>query len=174
MLQSSRDVEGLLRSIKLLVVEDDYDMRKVVRSLLTMIGAKRIFEAADGDSGLEMVRTISPDVIFVDWEMPGLKGPDFIKAVRAPGKFPLPDVPIVMLTGHVERQRVLEAMRLGVNEYLCKPVSAKALHDRIVSVFANPRPMVRIGDYYGPAPRKESTDPIMRSWAKQCERAWLD
>ncbi|MBI4274270.1 MAG: response regulator [Rhizobiales bacterium] len=174
MLQSSRDVEGLLRSIKLLVVEDDYDMRKVIRSLLTMAGAKRIFEAADGDSGLEMARAISPDVIFVDWEMPGLKGPDFIKAVRAPGKFPLPDVPIVMLTGHVERRRVLEAMRLGVNEYLCKPVSAKTLHDRIVSVFANPRPMVRIGDYYGPAPRKESTDPIMRAWAKQCECAWLD
>jgi len=42
--------------------------------------------------------------------------------------FPMPHVPIIMLSGHGERWRVLEAMRLGVNEYLIKPVSAKAIY----------------------------------------------
>ena len=45
-------------------------------------------------------------------------------------------------------------MRLGVNEFLCKPVSAKALLDRIISILAKPRPIVQLGDYYGPEPRK--------------------
>ena len=44
-------------------------------------------------------------------------------------------------------------MRLGVHEFLVKPVSGKALHERLVSVLLNPRPMVKRGTYYGPAPR---------------------
>lgn len=169
---SSRHAD-LLRSIKVLVVEDDFDMRKVIRSLLMMVGIKHIFEAPDGAAGLAQARAILPDVIFVDWEMPALDGPAFIKAVRSPGDFPAPDVPIIMVSGHVQRGRILEAARLGINEYLCKPVSAKALLDRIVSVLTNPRPMVQSGDYYGPAPRKESTDPLIRSWAIQ-QQAWID
>jgi hypothetical protein len=45
-------------------------------------------------------------------------------------------------------------MQRGANEYLLKPVSTKALFDRLVSVLAYPRPMVRNGSYYGPRPRK--------------------
>jgi DNA-binding response OmpR family regulator len=76
-----------------------------------------------------------------------------MRAVRSPEKFPLPDVPVIMLTGYSERSRVIEAMQLGVNEYLLKPVSSTALLARIVSILVHPRPMVRRGDYYGPEPR---------------------
>jgi hypothetical protein len=47
----------------------------------------------------------------------------------------------------------MEAARLGINEFLCKPVSLKALHQRLLSIVANPRASVQIGDYYGPTPR---------------------
>jgi DNA-binding response OmpR family regulator len=63
-------------------------------------------------------------------------------------------VPIIMLSSHVERWRVMEATRLGVNEFLKKPVSGKSLLDRMVTILSRPRPMVRLGDYYGPEPRK--------------------
>ena len=66
----------------------------------------------------------------------------------------MPDIPIIVLTGHCERWRVVEAVRLGVNEYLTKPVSAKAIYDRLISIMAQPRPVVQLGDYYGPEPRK--------------------
>jgi DNA-binding response OmpR family regulator len=66
----------------------------------------------------------------------------------------VPDVPIIMLTGHVQRWRVVEAANLGVNEFLRKPVSGKSLLDRMVTILTRPRPMVRLGDYYGPEPRK--------------------
>jgi two-component system chemotaxis response regulator CheY len=51
-------------------------------------------------------------------------------------------------------------VRLGVNEYLTKPVSAKALYDRLISIMMQPRPVVQLGDYYGPEPRKLLTDPV--------------
>ena len=141
-------------STKVLVVDDEYYMRKVVRTLLMSIGVRTIYEAHDGPAGLEHIRRTAPDVVIIDWKMPGLDGAGFARIVRSPEKFPFPDVPIIMLTGHGERWRVIEAVQIGVNEFLLKPVSTKALQDRLVTVLTNPRPMVRFGDYYGPAPRK--------------------
>jgi FixJ family two-component response regulator len=92
--------------------------------------------------------------VILDWEMPLLSGPELVRIVRSPGVFPMPDVPIIMLTGHCERWRVVEAVRLGVNEFLTKPVSAKSLYDRLLSIALQPRPVVQLGDYYGPQPRK--------------------
>ncbi len=65
----------------------------------------------------------------------------------------MPDVPIIMVSGYGERWRVLEAMRLGVHEFLVKPVSAKALRDRVLSIVAKPRQTIQFGKYYGPEPR---------------------
>jgi CheY-like chemotaxis protein len=139
---------------KVLVVDDEPYMRKVVRALLMSIGVRNIYEAADGPSGLELIRTAAPDVVILDWEMPGVDGPAFVRMVRSPDTFPYPSIPIIMLTGHGERSRVIEAVKIGVNEFLLKPVSSKALQDRLVSVLAHPRPLIRTDDYYGPAPRK--------------------
>ena len=74
-------------------------MRKVTRSLLLAIGVRNIHEANDGRSGLEAICTLAPDIVILDWEMPNTKGPEFMRKVRAPGSFPLPDIPIIMLTG---------------------------------------------------------------------------
>jgi DNA-binding response OmpR family regulator len=149
-----KQLEDLIRSIKILIVDDDYHMRKVVRTMLSALGVREIHDAADGMSGLEVVRAINPDIVILDWEMPEVSGAEFVRAVRSPASFPVPNIPIIVLTGHGERSCVVEAMRLGANEYLLKPVSTKALFDRLASVLSKPRPMVKIGDYYGPAPRK--------------------
>jgi two-component system, chemotaxis family, chemotaxis protein CheY len=143
-----------LASAKVLVVDDEYYMRKVVRTLLMSIGVRTVYEAADGPAGLDLIRSMAPDVVIVDWQMPGLDGAGFVRMVRSPQTFPFPDVPIIMLTGHGERSRVIEAIQIGVNEFLLKPVSSKALQDRMVAVLTRPRPMVQTGDYYGPMPRK--------------------
>jgi two-component system, chemotaxis family, chemotaxis protein CheY len=138
---------------KVVIVDDEYYMRKVVRTLLMSIGIRSIHEAADGPAGLELIRTLGPDVVIVDWQMPGLDGAGFVRMVRSPDTFPFPNVPIIMLTGHAERSRVIEAIQIGVNEFLLKPVSSKALQDRMVAVLTKPRPSIKSGDYYGPVPR---------------------
>lgn len=154
-----KHVERMVQSLGILVVDDNPYMRKLVRNLLVNVGVKNVYEAGDGIAGLEAIRTVAPDLVILDWEMPLLNGPELVRIVRSPGVFPTPDLPIIMLSAHGERWRVVEAVRLGVNEYLVKPVSAKALLDRIVSILAKPRPIVQFGDYYGPEPRKFYPDP---------------
>jgi two-component system chemotaxis response regulator CheY len=51
-------------------------------------------------------------------------------------------------------------VRMGVNEYLRKPVSAQALLERLIAIVARPRPAVQLGNYYGPEPRKLVADPV--------------
>jgi CheY-like chemotaxis protein len=153
-------VDKLLHAITVLVVDDNQYMRKVVRNILVSLGVKNILEAADGTSGLDAIRLFAPDLVILDWEMPLLTGAEVVRIIRAPGVFPVPDVPIIMLTAHVERWRVMEATRLGVNEFLKKPVSGRALLDRRVTILTRPRPMVRLGDYYGPEPRKLFQEPL--------------
>ncbi len=147
------DIEAAIHSLSILVVDDSPYMRKIVRNLLINIGVKTVYEAGDGIAGLEAIRTIVPDVVILDWELPLLNGSELVRIVRTPGVFPTPEVPIIMLTAHGERWRVVEASRIGVNEYLVKPVSAKALFDRLTSILAKPRAIVQVGSYYGPAPR---------------------
>jgi two-component system, chemotaxis family, chemotaxis protein CheY len=158
--RSKKEVESLIQSLWVLVVDDNQYMRKMVRNLLVNCGVKDIYEAADGIAGLDVIRTLAPDIVILDWEMPLLSGAELVRIVRSPGVFPMPDVPIIMLSGHREHWRVVEAVKLGVNEYLVKPVSAKALYDRLVSIVMQPRPAVQLGDYYGPQPRKLLTESL--------------
>jgi CheY-like chemotaxis protein len=157
---SKKQIETIIQSLCVLVVDDNQYMRKMVRTLLVNCGVKDIYEASDGIAALDSIRTVAPDVVILDWEMPLLSGPELVRIVRSPGVFPMPDVPIIMLTGHGERWRVVEAVRLGVNEYLTKPVSAKSLYDRLVAITLQPRPNVQLGDYYGPEPRKLMMDSL--------------
>ena len=149
-----RHLESRLPTIKVLIVDDDHYMRKVVRTMLAAVGVVRVHEASNGAAGLHAIKEINPDIVFVDWEMPMIDGLQFIKMVRSPATFPTPDVPIILLTGHGDRWRVIEAARLGVHEYLLKPVSTKALLERIAAVLIKPRKMVQLDRYYGPTPRK--------------------
>lgn len=158
---TKKDIERLIQSLSVLLVDDNQYMRKIVRNLLVNIGVKEVYEAADGIAGLEAIRTVCPDVVMLDWEMPLLNGPELVRIVRSPGVFPMPDVPIIMLSAHGERWRVLEAMRMGINEFLVTPVSAKALFERLVAILAAPRPVVQLGDYYGPEPRRVYSDPLI-------------
>jgi two-component system chemotaxis response regulator CheY len=152
--RSKKQIETIIQSLCVLIVDDNQYMRKMIRNLLINCGIKDIYEAADGIAALDSIRTVAPDAVILDWEMPLLSGPELVRIVRSPGVFPMPDVPIIMLTGHCERWRVIEAVKLGVNEFLTKPVSAKSLYDRLVSITLLPRQTVQLGEYYGPEPRK--------------------
>lgn len=157
---ANKDVEKLIQPLSVLVIDDNQYFRKLVRTLLMNIGVKNVSEAGDGIAGVDAIRTLAPDIVILDWEMPLLDGAELVRIVRSPGTFPMPNIPIIMLTGHGEHWRATQAMQLGVHEFLIKPVSAKALSDRIVSILANPRSFVQTGDYYGPKPRKPFTDRI--------------
>src|SRR3989442_284778 len=118
-------VAAKILAANVLIVDDDYYTRKVVRTLLAVLGIVNVHGTVDGASGLEAICKLRPDIVLLDWEMPGIDGAEFTRRVRSPTEFSYPSVPIIILTGHGERSRVAEAVRLGVHEFLLKPVSSK-------------------------------------------------
>jgi CheY-like chemotaxis protein len=150
---NAKHAEYLIQQLRVLVVDDNAYMRTIVRNMLGHIGVKKVTEAGDGIAALENIHDVTPDVVILDWEMPLLSGPELVRIVRSPGVFPTPDIPIIMLTAHGEHWRIVESVKLGVNEFLCKPISAKALNDRLRSIVLKPRASVHMGTYYGPLPR---------------------
>ncbi len=150
----NRLVNPQIKTLKVLVIDDEPYIRKVTRTILAAIGVENVLEAADGATGLELARVKRPDLIIVDWEMPLIDGPQFVQMIRTPGMFPIPDIPIIILSAHSDHWRVVESARIGANEFVRKPVSIKTLGDRIVAILSRPRPTVKLEGYCGPAPRR--------------------
>ena len=147
-------IEKLLQGLNILIVDSNAYMRRLTRMMLTNLGAKSVIEAADGLAALEHIRTCDPDVMLLDWDMPVLNGMEVMRIVRSPGVFPRPNLPIIMLTNRAQRSSVVQALRAGVHEFLVKPTSPKALHDRLMSIVIKPRPMMKLGNFYVPKPRR--------------------
>jgi len=154
---SAKQIEKLIEGLEILVVDQNQCARKLTRMMLINIGVKSICEAADGVAALDIIRTANPDVAILEWEMPLLSGHEIMRTVRSPGVFPNPDLPMILLTASAPRLRVNEAIRLGVHEFLRKPTSPGALRDRLLSILVKPRPMVQIGEFYVPKPRRSAT-----------------
>jgi len=146
-----------LDRLNFLVVDDNKHMRALVKTLLHTLGSKNVQEAADGADAFKELRVVPADIIICDWAMSPLDGMDFVRLVRTGKDSPNPFIPIIMLTGHTEMHRVLDARDAGVNEFLAKPISAKSLLARIRSIIENPRPFVRSGGYFGPQKRQSAT-----------------
>jgi CheY-like chemotaxis protein len=140
--------------LRFLVVEDNPHMRRIVRTLLYGFGAREVAESENGASGLEAFTHNVPDIVITDWVMPISDGLDLTRKIRQPGAAANPFVPIIILTGHSERRRVLAARDAGVTEFLAKPISSKALYQRVLNVVANPRPFIRTETYFGPDRRR--------------------
>ncbi len=140
--------------LRFLVIDDNAHMRRIVRTLLHGFGARDVYEAEDGAAGLDAFTHHVPDIVMTDWAMPIFDGLELTQMIRQPGANANPFVPIIMVTGHTEKERVTAARDAGVTEFLAKPISAKALYQRIVNVVANPRPYIKTKTYFGPDRRR--------------------
>ena len=151
---ASKQIEKAMEGIVVLVADSNPYMRRLTRMMLTNLGVKSIYEAGDGISTIDAIRTVNPDVMILEWELPVLDGREVMRIVRSPGVFPKPNLPVIMLTDRGLRSRVTTAIRLGVHEFLVKPISPKTLQQRLLGIMLKPRPMVRAGRYYIPMPRR--------------------
>lgn len=149
-----KTVERLIQGLNILVVDSNAYMRRITRTMLIHLGAKSVIEAVDGLAALEAIRTCDPDIMLLDWDMPVLNGIEVMRIVRSPGVFPRPNVPIIIMSHRAKRSYVMDALRAGAHEFLLKPTSPKALRDRLMSIMVKPRPMMKVGKHYVPAPRR--------------------
>ena len=115
-----------MEKIKILVVDDESRMRKLIRDFLEREGYQ-ILEAADGVEALDIFYAEKNiDLILLDVMMPRMDGWQVCKEVREYSK-----VPIMMLTARAEEQNELKGFELGVDEYVTKPFSPKILVARV-------------------------------------------
>ena len=140
--------------LRFLVIDDNAYMRRIMRTLLHSYGSREVYEAEDGAGGLEAFTHYFPDIVITDWVMPIFDGLELTQMIRQQGANANPYVPIIMLTGHSEKTRVVGARDAGITEFLAKPVSATALYERILNLVANPRPFIKTKTYFGPDRRR--------------------
>lgn len=113
-----------------LIVEDDEDIAKVVRVYLERAGFT-VLVADDGSYGLTIALNKQLSLIVLDWMLPQLDGPGFMKRLRAKRS-----TPVIMLTAKGEEDDRLEGFALGVDDYVVKPFSPRELVARIKAVLS--------------------------------------
>jgi DNA-binding response OmpR family regulator len=119
---------------RILVVEDDPDLRAAICAYLRAEGYA-VLEAGDGAVALRQWEDEHPDLLVLDWMLPGLSGLDVARSVRAKGA-----TPIIMLTARNEEPDIIVALEVGADDYLTKPVSLRQLVARIRAVIRRSRP----------------------------------
>ena len=128
-----------IADLTVLVVDHEHGSRKLIRSLLLALGCTRIHEACDGGAGLAAIRSRRPDVVLLEWGLPDMGGTEFVRAMCAPDRGPSPKAAVVTLIRADRGADVLEAVRLGIHEFLLKPIVRDALEARLLSVLAHRR-----------------------------------
>ena len=141
-------------SLKIMLVEDNQHMRSIVSAILKGSGIRNVRESRDGAEALDMLRQFPADIALVDFNMSPIDGVEFSKMLRNAPDSSNPYLPLVMITGHSDRSRVIEARDAGVNEFVVKPLTARALLSRLDSVIMRPRPFIRCKTYFGPDRRR--------------------
>ena len=156
-----------LSDLRILLVDDNPHMRAIVSAILAGVGINRIEECWDGAQALNTLRQWPADVAIVDFQMQPVDGVEFTRMVRTAADSPNPFLPIIMLTGHAERTRVMEARDAGVSEFVVKPVTARAVLDRLNAVMGKPRPFVRTSEYFGPDRRRRQDPAYTGPWRRK-------
>ncbi|MDD9902123.1 MAG: response regulator [Rhodospirillaceae bacterium] len=143
-----------LRNLNILLVEDNFTMRTLLRDVLTAFGVKSIVSVSDGGRAWNELRHFQADLAIVDWNMRPVSGLQFVRRVRTGKDSPNNFLPVILLNAYSERRRVMLGRDAGVTEFLVKPVTPKRLYDRIAAIIESNRGFIRSKTYFGPDRRR--------------------
>ena len=116
-----------------LVIEDDHDIRELVRTVLTQAGFE-VTVASTGAEGVLVAKTLNPDVITLDLGLPDIDGFEVSRQIRE-----FSDAYIVMLTARTEELDTLIGLESGADDYLTKPFRPRELRARVAAMMRRPR-----------------------------------
>ncbi len=121
----------MLDSKNILVVEDDSDIRELISFNLSNQG-HQVFEANNGELGIEKARKKLPDLILLDLMLPGIHGLDVCRIIKADQE--TKDIPIIMVTAMGQEEDIVKGLETGADDYITKPFSIKVLLARVSAV----------------------------------------
>ena len=116
-----------LERLQVLLVEDNLNMRALLRSILNAFGISGIRDVQNGEQAINELAHYTPDIVITDWVMEPVDGIALSRFIRADDHSPDIFLPIIMVTGHTQEWRVLQARDAGVTEFLAKPITAGGL-----------------------------------------------
>lgn len=122
-----------------LVVEDEEAIRVMLTYNLERHGFK-VEHASNGDQGINLAQELLPDLIILDWMLPGLSGIEICTILRTKAK--TRNIPIIMLTAKGEEFDRIKGLDSGVDDYIVKPFSPNELVARIKAILRRTRPML--------------------------------
>ncbi len=118
---------------KVLIIDDDAMILKVIRSYLKE--TYKVYCLRSGEEALKFFTKQIPDVVLLDYIMPGMDGPAVFRWMQKEES--TKDVPVFFMTAVTDRERVLECMELNPREYLVKPVTSAKLRKKLAEFFEN-------------------------------------
>ena len=117
---------------KVLIIDDDASIRKQIRYRLENYQKVDVIEAVDGESGIALAEASNPDLVILDWMLPGIQGIEVLERLR--NEYKTKDTQILMLTSKNKIGNLEDVFELGANAYLTKPFSLKKLGDKVTSM----------------------------------------
>jgi len=147
-----------LEDVSFLLCDSNGYMRRVVKNVLEIFGAKMIDEVRSGPEALEVLKQNMNDILVTEWMMEGFTGMDLLAAVRSQ-RNELRFTPVIMCTSMTTHANIVKCRNAGVTEIVAKPISANALFLRVREIIQRPRPFVDVGGYFGPDRRRRSEGP---------------
>lgn len=121
---------------RILILDDMMTLRKMVKKALRDLGFEDIQEAADGNEGWAVLNSSNPPIQLVvsDWNMPNCTGLELLRKVRSDPRFA--KMPFILLTAEAEAQQLMEAVKLGVSNYIVKPFTPAVLKEKLEKTYA--------------------------------------
>lgn len=158
-----------LQNLTILLVEDTWQIRNLLTSILTQLGFGRVIRASNGAEAIQMMKLMREDprkagfsnidIILSDWVMEPVDGPMLLRWVRRHKESPDRFMPFVMISAYSDDARVEMARDLGVNEFLSKPFSVKDIAGHLEAVVRDTREFCRTSMYFGPNRRRKRVAP---------------
>ncbi len=118
------------KSLNVLVVEDNANLRKVLINIINKLGFPPALEAEHGQEAWEKVQNEKVGIVLTDWTMPVMDGLELVKKIRGADK-PIRDLPVLMITAMDTKDSVIAAGQQGVDAYIIKPFSVQTILQKI-------------------------------------------
>ena len=118
---------------KILIVDDDDDVRTIASMALELTGGFIVENASSGRDAIAKSISFHPDIILLDFVMPGMDGPETLRSFQSDSK--LSHIPVVFMTGKVEQEDVARCLSLGACSVISKPFEAMLLAGQLQDIW---------------------------------------